>query len=348
MKKPMNKITLAVVGLAGVLYLSACDNNAKTSDTADSTRTETATAAATGGDGHEHTYACPMHPEVTGKEGDKCPKCGMDLVHNDNAGNTNKYTMAFKSDPEQVAAGKEAVFSFTPAIKGKDGEAVPLDVEHDKKIHLIVVSKDLSYFDHNHPEYQTSGSYDISVVATGKPYARGSNQTRFSKGGDYIMFADYLPTGGNHQVEKIELNVAGTPYKPVTFSAAKLSSVVEDGYGLTLEPEGGKFESGRLMHMQGIVKLNGKEIPADQLENYLGAKAHMVVIGVEQKDYLHVHPDVENGRLDLHTTFDKPGIYRAWIQFQAKGKVYTTDFVINVAQAAATTQAEKPADHSGH
>ncbi len=26
------------------------------------------------------TYACPMHPEITGKVGDKCSKCGMDLV----------------------------------------------------------------------------------------------------------------------------------------------------------------------------------------------------------------------------------------------------------------------------
>ena len=24
-------------------------------------------------------YACPMHPEVTGKQGDKCSKCGMTL-----------------------------------------------------------------------------------------------------------------------------------------------------------------------------------------------------------------------------------------------------------------------------
>lgn len=27
----------------------------------------------------EMVYACPMHPEVTGKEGDKCSKCGMKL-----------------------------------------------------------------------------------------------------------------------------------------------------------------------------------------------------------------------------------------------------------------------------
>ena len=29
---------------------------------------------------HETVYACPMHPEITGKEGDKCSKCGMDLA----------------------------------------------------------------------------------------------------------------------------------------------------------------------------------------------------------------------------------------------------------------------------
>ena len=29
--------------------------------------------------GHEHTYACPMHAEITGHAGDKCSKCGMEL-----------------------------------------------------------------------------------------------------------------------------------------------------------------------------------------------------------------------------------------------------------------------------
>lgn len=35
--------------------------------------------AATASPADEVTYACPMHPEVTGKKGDTCSRCGMDL-----------------------------------------------------------------------------------------------------------------------------------------------------------------------------------------------------------------------------------------------------------------------------
>ena len=30
-------------------------------------------------DEEEHVFACPMHPEITGNEGDKCSECGMEL-----------------------------------------------------------------------------------------------------------------------------------------------------------------------------------------------------------------------------------------------------------------------------
>jgi len=30
---------------------------------------------------HVHIYSCPMHPEVTGKKGEKCSKCEMQLEH---------------------------------------------------------------------------------------------------------------------------------------------------------------------------------------------------------------------------------------------------------------------------
>ncbi len=50
-----------------------------------------------GNDSTEHhdemamTYACPMHPEITGKEGESCSKCGMKLELVKNADSTKMH-----------------------------------------------------------------------------------------------------------------------------------------------------------------------------------------------------------------------------------------------------------------
>ncbi|HEY8936023.1 MAG TPA: heavy metal-binding domain-containing protein [Cyclobacteriaceae bacterium] len=60
----------------GTTLLSSCGDHKKT-ETQEQTESEN----------HKHkesedktvVYACSMHPEVTGKEGDTCSKCGMAL-----------------------------------------------------------------------------------------------------------------------------------------------------------------------------------------------------------------------------------------------------------------------------
>ena len=42
------------------------------------------------------TYACPMHPKVTGKQGDNCSKCGMALTKSE----TTKPTYACPMHPK--------------------------------------------------------------------------------------------------------------------------------------------------------------------------------------------------------------------------------------------------------
>lgn len=68
------KINLLFIFLLTLtLGLTSCGgNNDKTDDKVENHQD---------GDKHadEHEYACPMHPEITGKAGDKCSKCGMDL-----------------------------------------------------------------------------------------------------------------------------------------------------------------------------------------------------------------------------------------------------------------------------
>ena len=76
MRKLILSITAALFLGAGSLFFAGCDNNSSQSG-----KTEQHEDA--DGEMHEKgmdTYACPMHPEITGKKGDKCSKCGMKLT----------------------------------------------------------------------------------------------------------------------------------------------------------------------------------------------------------------------------------------------------------------------------
>lgn len=290
---------------------------------------------AQGDSSHIHTYACPMHPDIQGHEGEKCSKCGMPLEHMDQVPVAGNYKMEFKSAVEKIEAGQSVSLSFTPKNKDNATALVPLDTEHEKKIHLILVSEDLSWFDHIHPEYQADGSYVV-------------RQT-FPHGGRFILYADYKPTGSTHQLEKIELQVDGKQLAPKTFPAAKTTATSGD-YTVSLKPDGPAFLSHEGIHFDGVVTKKGKAFEVNDLQSYLGAKGHMVGIHTQSKAYIHLHPEVENGQLHFHTTFPESGMYRVWLQFMAEDKLHTVDFSVQVEKGKNTGSAveEEKDDHSGH
>ncbi len=297
-------------------------------------------------------YICPMNCEK-GKTYDQpgsCPVCHMDLelVKAEVSANTAEYFSDFKTSPEKLEAGKPGTLTLMPKIKGNESAAVPLDLVHEKKMHLILVSDDLSWFDHIHPEYQANGAYEIKVLGSGDSFTngRGHSETRFDAGGKFLAFADYKPLGALNQVNKIEFEVAGTPMKAMAFSQPKMTVTV-DGYTLSLEAghEGSGLTTGVQQHIPVSIKKGGKAIDPATFENYLGEKAHMILIEANTKAFIHTHPSAEGGVLDVHTTFTDPGIYRAWIQFQTEGKVHTADFVIKVT---AGEPGKDDHDHDDH
>jgi hypothetical protein len=263
-----------------------------------------------------HTYACPMHPEVTStKEGEKCPKCGMNLVHNDNVANGKTYRMKFRSVPAQPTAGKAATLAFTPQEAGNEKAPVPLAVVHEKKIHLIIVRKDLSAFYHEHPDYTAEGSYKVPFT--------------FEKGGDYVLFQDYTPAGSGHQLGRQRLTVQGPKYTPVKYSADNLDWYGE-GYHATLSFDK-ELKARQLLGMKINITQNGK--PVTNLDNYLGALGHVVVISEDTERYLHVHPNSQKDKgpnISFNTNFEVSGLYRVFLQFNHGGKIHTGSFTVNV------------------
>ena len=71
----------------------------------------------------------------------------------------------------------------------------------------------------------------------------------------------------------------------------------------------------------------------NNLEPYLGAVGHVVILSEDAEQYIHVHPLDERStgpNAEFATTFPHSGIYKIWGQFQHQGEVMTVPFVVEI------------------
>lgn len=189
------------------------------------------------------------------------------------------------------------------------------EMNHEKLMHLIVVSKDLAYFDHIHPEYKGNGEFEIS--------------TTLPAGGKYKLIADYVPLGGQTTTQTEWIKVEGAtraavPVQPDREHAKKVDSVV-----VTLKND--HPQSGQEVELAFQLVDADTQVPVNDLEPYLGAVGHVVIMSEDTEEYLHVHPVEELAKgpeARFITEFPRAGIYKMWAQFQRKGQVITVPFVV--------------------
>jgi hypothetical protein len=297
------KISILLSSLVPGLFLGACNNtNSKSSDMENHQHSHT-----------DSNYACPMHPEVTGKKGDKCPKCGMELELVAKEKKT-KMSVTLTTSPQTIEAGTPAKLIF--AFK-ENGQNVPLSISHEMKLHLMVVNESLTWYRHIHPKEQADSSFVIAET--------------FPKGGKYFLFADYKPEAGASTVDKKEITVKGDPGSTNADHAPKFVSVVDE-YQVKLE-NGDDLKTNRTESLEISVQKDGKKLIENDIEPYLGATAHIAMISKEDKSFLHIHP-VSDKRFPIYAQahIEKAGVYRIWVEFQTKGKVHTADFTVNVGE----------------
>ncbi|MEC3974388.1 hypothetical protein [Amycolatopsis sp. H20-H5] len=235
-----------------------------------------------------------------------------------------------------LTPGTSTPFSFR--ITGPDGQPVTAyDVEHEKRMHLIVVRRDTAGFQHVHPALAADGTWSVPLI--------------LGQAGSYRAFADFAPTGAEPTTLGVDLAAPGV-FQPVAYPASRVSTV--DGYQVRMD---GDLVPGQLSKVTVTVTKNGREVT--DLQPYLGAYGHLVALRGGDLAYLHVHPDGAPGdgktpagpTVTFYAEVPSAGSYRLFLDFQHEGKVRTAEFTLATTGAAAPAQQQPPAagdGHSGH
>jgi hypothetical protein len=209
-------------------------------------------------------------------------------------------------DPE-LRRGREETLSFR--IENARGETVrDFDVEHEKRLHLILARRDLTGFQHLHPEQAADGSWRTPV--------------RLDEAGSYRLFADFSHDGEN-QTLATDLRVDG-PADLLPLPEPAATEVSDGGYDVRLDAGGAR--PGEEADLRFTITKDGEPV---RTEPYLGAGGHLVALRDGDLAFLHVHP--MDGSVRFAATFPTEGRYRLFLQFKHESRVHTVAFTQEVS-----------------
>lgn len=208
--------------------------------------------------------------------------------------------------------------AITIKVQDKNGKPIDkLDTVHEKQMHLIIVSKDLSFFNHIHPDNKGNGEFTVT--------------TQFPTAGDYKVIADITPTGMGAMNKSQWFTIQGNVPAPKAIDPDATLTKVVDGKEVTLSID--HLMANKELNLNFNIKDAQTKQPITDLQPYLGAVGHVVILTQDAENYLHVHPTEEKAKgpdAKFMTTFPHSGVYKIWGQFQQNGKVFTVPFVVKV------------------
>lgn len=283
-------------------------------------------------------YACVMHADVRQAQMGDCPKCGM-MLTSVAPSVRGVYGLKVVSEPARPKAGGRARLRFVVSHP-RTGEPVKsFVVNHEKLFHLFVVSQDMSDYQHLHPQPEPDGSFTAEAV--------------LARPGLYHLHSDFFPAGGTPQVLHRLLSAAGPGGEATRPSAgparltpdAELTKAV-GGLKVTLDIGGKGPEAGALVPLRFRLADARTGQPVRDLEPYLGAWGHTLILNADQSEYLHSHPTESvtpapdgapprgGPEVEFKTMFPAAGLYRVWTQFRRAGEIVTVSFTLNVRAGA--------------
>jgi hypothetical protein len=237
--------------------------------------------------------------------------------------------LALELATTQLSPGEPGHLRFQ--VVGEDGRAVrDFEVEHAKRLHLIVVRADLREFQHLHPRMSADGSWSTAVS--------------LREPGSYRVFADFKHQGQSQTLAGA-LKVEGAA-EPLPLPAPAGQATTATGYTVHLSESLGAGSPVLSFH----VARDGRSV---DLQDYLAAKGHLVALREGDLAYVHTHPGsgagghggahaghggahaehgaVPGSAVTFEAAFPSGGRYRLFFQFKHEGRVHTAAFTHQVS-----------------
>ena len=259
------------------------------------------------------------------------------------------YSLTLTASPHPVA-GCPVPLVFAIHEKPTGRLVRDFEIVHEEHLHLILVSADLRWFEHQHPRLGPDGRFRIAWT--------------FPRPGQYFLFTDFTPADGDNQILRATQEVGGRglrlPARPaLTPDVDKVKTV--SGTRITLTRRPLPMQAGRQTILTYLFT-DTEGHPRTDLQPILGVMGHLIALREDGKTLVHTHAlhGVESGsygaamlammqagqaeivpitpemvtetgpRLSFKLSLPKPGRWKLWAQFQRKNHWLTVPFTVDI------------------
>lgn len=233
--------------------------------------------------------------------------------------NQSLFAKAELTTPENIAPNTD--IPLTINIQDSTGKAIEkFDKFQEKLMHLIMVSDNLQFFSHLHPNYKDNGRFEI--------------KTQFPQSGNYTFFSDYKPSGKSEQISVLKVQVPGNNLSTSERNLSHTKIFGNTKVDLILSDK--TVKAGEEVTVMFHLEDTANNQPVTDLQSYLGEAGHLVIIRqspvLTETNYIHAHAlkGTAAGKIHFMTRFPQPGMYKIWGQFNRNGEIVTADFWVNV------------------
>jgi hypothetical protein len=254
-----------------------------------------------------------MHPDERSDTRGVCSICGMRLVPMPPV-RFGTYPVDLRATPtvSGVRLRLAVTHPSTHAIVRR------FEIVHERPMHLFVVGDGLEFFAHEHPVAQRDGVFMLDLA--------------LPRRGPYMAIAEFLPVGGTPQTFQ-ELFTTGEPFGRGPAPAVDAAPKIADGMRVSIDAAA--LHSGQAGKLTFRIEDAVSSAPVTDLEPYLGASAHLLIVPADLTEAVHGHPAQAGSGpvLSFAPILPRAGRYKLWLQVQRGGRVSTAAFVVDVADA---------------